>query len=145
MMDLFLTNTQLFVPQDVNWWAGLEWCELMWCFYHPFRLWFWRHPFTSDVWYSDIIKCFLILLVTSPESFHHRPSFLFSVFGVLVIFSAYMKTGVLAEKCFTNTKVSICEAFHVLFYYVKLTKQPFFMKCFGCTLVQSKLIWYLVI
>ncbi len=26
----------------------LEWCGLFWCFYHPFGLSFWRHPFTAD-------------------------------------------------------------------------------------------------
>ncbi len=26
MIDLFLTNTQLFTPQDINWWTdGLDW------------------------------------------------------------------------------------------------------------------------
>ncbi len=34
MMDLFLTNMQLFVSQDVNWWTGVVWisCVLLWCF-----------------------------------------------------------------------------------------------------------------
>ncbi len=48
MMDLFLTNTQLFTSQDVNWWTGLEWCGLLWCFYQLFGLSFWRHPFTAE-------------------------------------------------------------------------------------------------
>ncbi len=29
LMVLFLTNTQLFTSQDVNWWPGLEWCGLL--------------------------------------------------------------------------------------------------------------------
>ncbi len=35
IMDLFLTNTQLFTSQDVNWWTGVVWitCGLLWCFY----------------------------------------------------------------------------------------------------------------
>ncbi len=27
---------------------GLEWCELLWCFYQLFGLSFWRHPFTEE-------------------------------------------------------------------------------------------------
>ncbi len=43
MMDLFLTDTQLFASQDVNWWCGL-----LWCFYQLFGLESWRHPFTAE-------------------------------------------------------------------------------------------------
>ncbi len=34
IMDLFLTNMQLFTSQDVNWWTGVVWitCGLLWCF-----------------------------------------------------------------------------------------------------------------
>ncbi len=40
MMDLFLTNTQLFFTQDVNRWTGVVWitCGLLWCFYQLFGL-----------------------------------------------------------------------------------------------------------
>ncbi len=50
MMDLFLTNMQLFSSQDVNWWTGVVWitCGLLWCFYQLFGLSFWRHPFTAE-------------------------------------------------------------------------------------------------
>ncbi len=50
MMDLFLTNTQLFTSQDINWWTGVLWitCGLLWCFYQLFGLSFWRHPFTAE-------------------------------------------------------------------------------------------------
>ncbi len=50
MMDLFLTNTQLFTSQDINWWTGVLWitCGLLWCFYQLFGLLFWRHPFTAE-------------------------------------------------------------------------------------------------
>ncbi len=50
MLDLFLTNTQLLAPQDVNWWTGVVWitCGLLWCFYQLFGLSFWRHPFTAE-------------------------------------------------------------------------------------------------
>ncbi len=32
--DLFLTNTQLFTLQAINWWTGVMWitCGLLWCF-----------------------------------------------------------------------------------------------------------------
>ncbi len=35
IMDLFLTNTQLFTSQDVNWWTGVVWitCGLLWYFH----------------------------------------------------------------------------------------------------------------
>ncbi len=35
MMNLFLTNRQLFTSQDVNWWTGVVWitCGLLWCFF----------------------------------------------------------------------------------------------------------------
>ncbi len=48
--DGFITNTQLFTSQDVNWLTGVEWiiCGLLWCFYQPFGLSFWRHPFTAE-------------------------------------------------------------------------------------------------
>ncbi len=29
MMDLFLTNMQLFASQDINWWTGLVWIIVM--------------------------------------------------------------------------------------------------------------------
>ncbi len=37
IMDLFVTNTQLFALQDVNWWTGVT-CGLLWCFYQLFGL-----------------------------------------------------------------------------------------------------------
>ncbi len=50
LMDLFLTNTQLFTSQDVNWWTGVVriTCGWLWCFNQLFGLSFWRHPFTED-------------------------------------------------------------------------------------------------
>ncbi len=50
IIDLFLTNTQLFPSKDVNWWTGVVWvtCGLLWCFYQLFGLSFWRHPFTAE-------------------------------------------------------------------------------------------------
>ncbi len=50
MMDLFLTNTQLFALQDINWWTVAVWvtCRLLWCFYQQFELSLWRHPFTVE-------------------------------------------------------------------------------------------------
>ncbi len=50
MIDLFLTNMQLFTSPDVNWWTGVVWitCGLLWCFYQLFGLSFWRHPFTAE-------------------------------------------------------------------------------------------------
>ncbi len=49
MMDLFLTNMQLFTSHNINWRAGVVWitCGLLWCFYQLFGLSFWRHPFTA--------------------------------------------------------------------------------------------------
>ncbi len=51
MMDLFITNKQLFASQDVNWWTGVMWitCGLLWCFNQLFELSFWWHPFTAEV------------------------------------------------------------------------------------------------
>ncbi len=45
LIHLFLTNTQIFTLQDVNWWSGVVWitCVLSWCFYQLFGLSFWRH------------------------------------------------------------------------------------------------------
>ncbi len=47
---MFITNTQLFTSQDINWWTGDGWitCGLLWCFCQLFQLSFWRHPFTAD-------------------------------------------------------------------------------------------------
>ncbi len=28
-MDLFLTNTQIFTSQDINWWTGVVWIIVM--------------------------------------------------------------------------------------------------------------------
>ncbi len=41
-MHLFLTNMQIFISQDVNWFTGL------WYFYQLFGLLFWWHPFTAE-------------------------------------------------------------------------------------------------
>ncbi len=38
MMDLF----QLFSSPDVNWWTGVDYCDVF------IRLSFWRHPFTAE-------------------------------------------------------------------------------------------------
>ncbi len=40
MIDLFLTSTQYFTSQYVNWWTGVMWitCGLLWCFYQLFGL-----------------------------------------------------------------------------------------------------------
>jgi len=48
-MDLFLTNMQLFTPQEVNRGTGEVWINrgLLWCFHQLFGLSFWRHPFTA--------------------------------------------------------------------------------------------------
>ncbi len=46
MMDLFLTNMQLFTLQDVNRWTGVVWIIVM--FYQLFGLSFWRHPFSAE-------------------------------------------------------------------------------------------------
>ncbi len=50
MMDLFITNMQIFASQDVNWWTGVVWitCKLLWCFYQLLGLSSWRHPFTAE-------------------------------------------------------------------------------------------------
>ncbi len=48
IMYLFLRETQHFTSHAVNWWTGLEWCGLLWCFYQLFGLSFWRHPFTAE-------------------------------------------------------------------------------------------------
>ncbi len=50
MMDLFITNMQLFTSQDINWCSRVLWgtCGLLWCFYQLFGLSFWRHPFTAE-------------------------------------------------------------------------------------------------
>ncbi len=66
IMDLFLTNTQLFTSQDVNWWTGVVWITrgLLWCFYQLFGFSFWRHPFTAEdpllnkrIWWRNKIIC----------------------------------------------------------------------------------------
>ncbi len=48
MMDLFLTNIQLFTSKD--WKTGVVWviCGLFRCFYQLFELSFWRHPFNAE-------------------------------------------------------------------------------------------------
>ncbi len=50
MVYLFLTNMQLLLSPDVNWWTGVVWitCGLLLCFYQLFGLSFWRHPFTAE-------------------------------------------------------------------------------------------------
>ncbi len=50
IMNLFITNMQLFSSQNVNWWAGVMWitCGLLWCFFQLFELSLWRHPFSAE-------------------------------------------------------------------------------------------------
>ncbi len=50
ILCMFLTNMQLFISQDINWWTSVVWitCGLLWCFYQLFGLSFWRHPFTAE-------------------------------------------------------------------------------------------------
>ncbi len=50
MVYLFLTNMQLLLYPDVNWWTWVVWitCGLLLCFYQLFGLSFWRHPFTAE-------------------------------------------------------------------------------------------------
>ncbi len=50
LMDLFISNMQLFTSQDCNWWTGVVFitCWLLWCFYQLFGLSFWRHSYTAE-------------------------------------------------------------------------------------------------
>ncbi len=50
MMDLLITNRQLFALQDVHWWTRVVWITRgeLWCFYQLFGLSFWRHLFTAE-------------------------------------------------------------------------------------------------
>ncbi len=43
IMNLFITNTQLFTSQDINWWTGVVLIA-----YGLYGLSFWRHPFTAE-------------------------------------------------------------------------------------------------
>ncbi len=46
---------------------GLEWCDLLWCFYQLFGLSFWRHPFTCfKSWYIISWKCQHSLFIFRP-------------------------------------------------------------------------------
>ncbi len=29
MMDLFFKNTQLYTSQDMNWWTGVDYCDVL--------------------------------------------------------------------------------------------------------------------
>ncbi len=81
MMDLFLTNTQLFSSQDVNWWTGVVWftCGSLWCFYQLFGLSFWRHPFSAEHtlvskwWNATFLQIFLwrSKLICILDDWHH--------------------------------------------------------------------------
>ncbi len=42
--DLFLTNTQLLSSRDVNWWSGVDYCDVFISCLDSF----WRHPFTVE-------------------------------------------------------------------------------------------------
>ncbi len=46
MMDLYLSNTQLFTAQDVYWGTEVMWIIMM--LYQLFGPLFWRHPFTAE-------------------------------------------------------------------------------------------------
>ncbi len=48
IMHLFLTNKQLFVSQDINWWTGVMWyLRIIVMFFLRCLGSFWRHPFTA--------------------------------------------------------------------------------------------------
>ncbi len=80
---------QFFTSQDINWWIWVVWifCGLLWCFYQPFGLSFWRHPFTaehplqSNWWMLNIIKSDEETnLSTSWMAWvHYQQSFIFGV------------------------------------------------------------------
>ncbi len=53
-MDLFLNTHCIALHKMLT--DGLEWCGLLWCFYHLFGLSFWRHPFTAN----EVMECWII-------------------------------------------------------------------------------------
>ncbi len=75
MMDLFLTNMQIFTSQDINLLTGVVWIKygLLWCFYKVFGLSFWRHPFTAENhwWASDTMLHFLKSVLMMKQTHLH--------------------------------------------------------------------------
>ncbi len=65
--DEFISNTQLFTSQGVNWWIGV-----VWIIYHLFGLSFWRHPFTAEDPFHDGI-------IISPNLFWWRNNLIYIV------------------------------------------------------------------
>ncbi len=56
IMDLFITNMQLFASWYINLWTGVMWitCGSLWCSYQLFEFSFWWHPFTASYhWWAN--------------------------------------------------------------------------------------------
>ncbi len=81
--DEFISNTQLFTSQGVNWWIGV-----VWIIYHLFGLSFWRHLFTAEDPFHDGI-------IISPNLFWWRNNLIY-----IVHFHFWVQYSVLPDwKC----------------------------------------------
>ncbi len=84
MMELFITNQQLFASQGVNWWTESSWLlvdyyDVLSAFY---QLSFWRHPFTAEdsmvsKWYNTkflhICRRNKLIYILNPWTWVHFP------------------------------------------------------------------------
>ncbi len=59
MMDLFLTNMQIFTSEDITWWTGVVWITYgLLCFYQDFHSDGTHSPQGIHLWASDVMVNF---------------------------------------------------------------------------------------
>ncbi len=119
MIDLFLTNMQLFTIQDINWWTGVVWitCKLLCCFYQLFGLSFWWHPFTAEdplvsKWCNDEFQ---------KNLFQWRNKLIYSsriVWGQLFIFGWTIPLKIILYSLYIRLQVKdLCKSYTVIMLF----------------------------
>ncbi len=120
----FITNTQLFTSQYINWWTGVVWttCGLLWCFYQRFGLSFWRHPFTAEDPLVSKWRNATFLQICSDEETNSSTSQMTQGRGGgwISTFSIVMKYNTI--KYFTSLTQHFSYLLHFVSYFVHVDK-----------------------
>ncbi len=126
MMDLFLTNMQLFTSQELNWWSRVVWIIVK----YLSAVWslFWWHPFTAeDPWASKWCNAKFLQMCSEEET----NSFTFGMTWMRV--NTFLANFHFWVNCFFKM--------HLLSYIILL------MQCFSqvlCIWIHLQVFWELV-
>ncbi len=129
MMDLLLTNLQIFNSQDVNRWTWVVWIvDYCHVFYQLFGLSFWWHPFTAEdllvskwrnakflqIWWRNKLICILdgLRVITFSANVHFWVNYSFKLIVILYKYFCftvrllYCRNNLYSQLIFTHRSPS---------------------------------------